>query len=277
MADDAFSFGSTGASAQPTGGYNQPAPAAPQGPPQRQPLGLPRGSVRAVMILMILGTIVTLLAMPPEKNVSVPVYLYYLLFLTTGSYFSNRGAAPSRKVSREAAPLGLPRGSIRFLIIAAFLGGVGWGVYQAVADNKFDDFLNRIVAPPAVPKLPMPTEVKPEPPKDEPKKDDEPKKEEDKKPEVKAEEIGVLDKINLLTPIIILGTFYFGVLAQGVAKMSWRATRDCPAGIRTSRPGCRSSPCWRWGSRSSCSWSSSRVCRRKNGSPCRSSRRFSLR
>jgi hypothetical protein len=208
MADD-FSFGTPGAGAQYTAGHNPPA--APSAP-RRQPLGLPRGSVRALMILMIVGTIVTLLAMPPEKQVSVPIYMYYLLFLTTGAYFSGRGAAPPRKVTREAAPLGLPRGSIRFLLIAAVLGGIGWGVYQAVAENKFDDFLNRLVTPPGPPKLPVPTEVgKTDPDKDE--------KKEEKKEEVKEPELSVLDKINLLTPLIILGAFYFGVLAEGTAKM----------------------------------------------------------
>jgi hypothetical protein len=204
MVDDAFNFASRQPAAPVGGGYTPHAGDAPQRPAQlRQPIGLPRGSVRALMILMIIGTIVALWVMPPEKNVRVPVYLYYLMFLTTGAYFSGRGAAPPYKVSREAAPLGLPRGTIRVLLILAFIGGLGFAIYQATADGKFEEWLGRLVAYPAnpfdpnMPKLPVPM-----PPDGE-----------------AAAGPSVLTRIDLLMPVIMIGAFFVGMMTQGTAKL----------------------------------------------------------
>jgi hypothetical protein len=117
-------------------GFGAAAPAgyAPAAPPvaYRHPLGLPAGSVRALLTFMVLGTVWTLLLMPAEKMISVPLYLYYLTFLVIGSYFGSRSHAPPGR--RETPPLYLPRGSIRFLIIAGFLGVAGYGWYQ---DHEF--------------------------------------------------------------------------------------------------------------------------------------------
>ena len=100
-----------------------PAVPMPLPPPRvRHPLGLPAGSVRALMIIMVMGTIWTLLLMP---KIEVPLYLYYLLFLTTGAYFASRGQA---KGSPETPPLYLPRGSIRFLLVVGFFGVMGYAI-----------------------------------------------------------------------------------------------------------------------------------------------------
>jgi len=125
--------------------YGQPAvgfPAA-QAPPlrRRHPLGLPAGSVRALLILMVVGTIWALLLMPKEKNVHVPLYLYYLAFLTVGSYFAGRSHAPPAHMSNEPHPLYLPRGSIRLIVIAGFIGVVGFAIYKNhdfLSDDLFD-------------------------------------------------------------------------------------------------------------------------------------------
>jgi hypothetical protein len=93
----------------------------------RSPLGLPRGSVRALLTFMVLGTFWALLLMPKERDIHIPLYLLYLTFLVIGSYFGNRAAAHQ---SGESPPLGLPRGSIRFLIIVGFLAVCGWGWYN---------------------------------------------------------------------------------------------------------------------------------------------------
>jgi hypothetical protein len=106
--------------------------AAPSLPPRaRHPLGLPAGSVRALLILMVMGTIWTLLLMPAERNVTVPIYLYYLLFLTTGAYFASR-SRPSDGVTgaHEPPPLYLPRGSVRTLIILGFAVVLGAAIYK---------------------------------------------------------------------------------------------------------------------------------------------------
>jgi hypothetical protein len=112
-------------------GYAAPARQQQQ---YRHPLGLPAGSVRALLTFMVLGTIWTLLLMPAEKNVKVPLYLTYLMFLVIGSYFGARGAAPKIKGLRETPPLYLPRGSIRLLIILGFAGVCGYGYFK---DHSF--------------------------------------------------------------------------------------------------------------------------------------------
>lgn len=103
-----------------------PSVPAPIVPRPRHPLGLPPGSVRAVIILMVMGTIWALLLMPEEKNIEVPLYLYYLLFLTLGSYFSGRAQAPVGSPS----PLYLPRGSIRAIIVLGFAGVMGYAIFR---------------------------------------------------------------------------------------------------------------------------------------------------
>jgi hypothetical protein len=77
--------------------------------------------------LMVLGTVWALLAMPPEKEIHVPLYLHYLTFLVIGSYF---GARSANRAAGESPPLYLPRGSIRLIIILGFVGVVTWGIYQ---------------------------------------------------------------------------------------------------------------------------------------------------
>ena len=134
-------------------GYGQqpaaPAVGIPAGvaPPirRRHPLGLPAGSVRALLILMVVGTIWALLLMPADaagKPVYVPLYLYYLLFLTSGVYFGARGHAPHPSVSQEPPPLFLPRGSIRLLIIASFIG------VTVTAFTRNHDFFNSLLIDP---------------------------------------------------------------------------------------------------------------------------------
>jgi hypothetical protein len=96
--------------------------------PFRNPLGIPAGSVRALLILMVLAMVWVLMLMPPEKNVHVPLYLYYLLFLTVGAYFSSR--AKTSPQNGDAQPLHLPRRSIRLLIIAGCVGVVAYAIHQ---------------------------------------------------------------------------------------------------------------------------------------------------
>jgi hypothetical protein len=94
----------------------------------RHPLGLPAGSVRALLAIMVIGTIWILLLMPPSKMVTVPLYLYYLMFLILGCYFAGRGQSP--KQTSEPPPLHLPRGTIRVLLVAGTLGVLGFAIYR---------------------------------------------------------------------------------------------------------------------------------------------------
>ncbi|MBY0527300.1 MAG: hypothetical protein K2R98_28145 [Gemmataceae bacterium] len=128
MAGDPFTFGQPAAAgAAPAFGSTIPVRT-------RHPLGLPQGSVRALLTIMVIGTLWALLLMPPEKVMSVekgggiPLYLYYLTFLIIGSYFSHRSTTP--KGSGERHPLYLPRGSIRFLLIVGFIAVIGLGFYK---------------------------------------------------------------------------------------------------------------------------------------------------
>lgn len=113
------------------------APPAPSIPVRRRhPLNMPAGSVRALLTLMVLGTVWALLLMPPEKELRVPPYLYYLTFLVIGSYFGTRSNASREPGERH--PLFLPRGSIRLIIMAGFIGVVAWGMHSN------PDFLKRL-------------------------------------------------------------------------------------------------------------------------------------
>jgi hypothetical protein len=92
----------------------------------RHPLGLPQGSVRALLTFMVLGIISTLLLLPKDRDVHVPLFLEYLMFLILGHYFAARGHAPN---TNEPHPLWLPRGSVRFLILFGVAGVLGYAYY----------------------------------------------------------------------------------------------------------------------------------------------------
>lgn len=110
-------------------------------PAQRHPLGLPAGSVRALLAFMVFGIIWALLLLPErtEAPIRVPLYLYYLMFLILGHYFAARGHAPANTGRREPPPLYLPHGSLRFLMIAGFSAALAWGFYH---NPRFFDRLN---------------------------------------------------------------------------------------------------------------------------------------
>ena len=88
-----------------------------------EPLGLPRGSVRA--IIMILLAIATWYLMLTGER--VPNYLLNLLIIVVGYYFAIRttfkgvGSLGSEKIEIEQDPLYLPKGFIRVFIILGFL------------------------------------------------------------------------------------------------------------------------------------------------------------
>jgi hypothetical protein len=107
-------------------------------PLPRYALGLPAGSIRAILAFMVFGLIWALLLIPEPRPVPIPLYLYYLMFLILGHYFAARGHTHVPAGSRERPPLYLPRGTIRFLIFAGFAAVVGWGLYN---DPRFAERL----------------------------------------------------------------------------------------------------------------------------------------
>jgi hypothetical protein len=95
----------------------------------RHALGLPPGSVRALLGLMVLGLIWTLMLLGKE----VPLYLQYLMFMILGHYFASRRPVPSVDV-REPTPLYLPRGIIRAVIFLGFVAVIV-GLFVQHGDN----------------------------------------------------------------------------------------------------------------------------------------------
>jgi len=89
-------------------------------------LGLPAGSIRALLALLVFGTIWGLLALRPTEE--IPDYLRDLLFIILGHYFASRRRA-GQVVEPGPAPLYLPNGSIRLLLVAGCVG-VGGLLYS---------------------------------------------------------------------------------------------------------------------------------------------------
>src|SRR5262245_48588967 len=78
--------------------------------------GWPAGSVRAALALLLFGAAWVLLLQDAE----VPEYFENLLFIIMGHYFASRKAvAPVEEPGPP--PLYLPRGSVRWLLVAGFV------------------------------------------------------------------------------------------------------------------------------------------------------------
>jgi hypothetical protein len=103
------------------------APNAPPAP-YRHPLGLPAGSIRALLSLLILGLLWLLLAVPeqPGKNpIQVPMALYCLLALVF-HFFGSHGHSIPSSASGQPAPWHLPRGTFRIIMVLGTVAVVGY-------------------------------------------------------------------------------------------------------------------------------------------------------
>src|SRR5262249_10337253 len=109
--------------------YGIPTPGAtePAAPvrARRHALGLPAGSVRALLafsVLALLGLIVYIYPERPAKDQesiqTLYAYLWAMLFLVIASFFTAHGH--SIGYTDAGSPLGLPRGTVRILLIAGF-------------------------------------------------------------------------------------------------------------------------------------------------------------
>lgn len=116
-------------------------------PYRRHPLGLPPGSVRGLLTFMVLGIFWTLVVVSRHRDIYIPAYLYYLMFLILGHYFATRGNTAA--AGGESHPLYLPRGSIRLLIVLGFVAVVGWDFYNN------PDFFEHLKITTDQPRLPM--------------------------------------------------------------------------------------------------------------------------
>jgi hypothetical protein len=95
----------------------------------RHPLGLPAGSVRATLALMIAGLFWLLMALPDTfpADEHVPLFLYLLLALIM-LFFGAHGNTIGKHVSGHS-PLYLPRGVLRAFLILGTAALLGWLFY----------------------------------------------------------------------------------------------------------------------------------------------------
>lgn len=109
-------------------------PSVPGVPAIPPPLGLPTGSVRAVLAFIMCASIWYLAL----HQLTIPAILLDSVLLVIGFYFGVRAgtgtvgaattpAAPGTKVKQ---PLHLPRGSVRTLLLVGFFGTIGYLLYQ---------------------------------------------------------------------------------------------------------------------------------------------------
>lgn len=97
-------------------------------PVYRHPLGLPAGSVRTTLALLIVASFVFLLALPEEKPAVVPMYLYFLLALLL-PFFAAHGSSIAGEGGGQPSPWWMPRGTFRWLFALALIGVVAWQYY----------------------------------------------------------------------------------------------------------------------------------------------------
>jgi len=88
----------------------------------RHPLNLPPGSVRAMLALMISGLFAILVALPGNRDVEMPLFLYPLLSLLLVFAVTHRGHDPNQ----ATRPFGLPRALFRVVIVVCIIAAVTW-------------------------------------------------------------------------------------------------------------------------------------------------------
>jgi hypothetical protein len=106
----------------------------------RHALNLPAGSIRALLALGVLAYLWVLAALKKDGKplLSEPqarltyIYLQFLMVLILAHFFVAHGKTIGSHLSPRS-PLGLPRGAVRFLLLAGYLGLAYW-TYQQHAD-----------------------------------------------------------------------------------------------------------------------------------------------
>ena len=99
----------------------------------RHALGLPAGSIRAILALSILGLLWLMVwkqhtaATTTELPVAF-IYLQFLMVLILAHFFSSHGHSIGSHLS-GGSPLGLPAGTIRFLLLVGY-GGLAYFLYH---------------------------------------------------------------------------------------------------------------------------------------------------
>src|SRR5581483_3009096 len=96
---------------------------------KRHALGLPAGSVRAAHVLILVAMVCLAILMPSATILPVPPYLIYLLLLGLGHFFAAHGHT-IRAPGTDHSPLYMPAGCVRFLVLLALVGAIGWKFYS---------------------------------------------------------------------------------------------------------------------------------------------------
>ncbi|HZY85870.1 MAG TPA: hypothetical protein VFE78_13630 [Gemmataceae bacterium] len=118
------------------------APPAPPAAPPRHALGLPAGSVRAILAFAVLAMLWVIALRPLIKGQALAefqlpvefVYLQIVMVLILAHFFAAHGGSIGPHAGTPS-PLGLPRGSVRFLLLAGYLG---LAVYLCRTQPKYE-------------------------------------------------------------------------------------------------------------------------------------------
>ncbi len=94
----------------------------------RHPLGLPAGSVRALLAMMIAALFWTLILIPEERGFTIPLFLYFLTAVVLLFFFAH-GKSISAEPDQKP-PFGLPRGTFRGLIVLGTAAVFSFYVYR---------------------------------------------------------------------------------------------------------------------------------------------------
>jgi hypothetical protein len=132
-----------------------PSQASPTPPGTRHALGLPAGSVRALLALMIVLLVCILIMISPRSDgtvIPIPAYLLYLLFLTIGHFFAAHGTSISK--ANQPAPLYLPSGLIRFVMLGLLVATVAVK-YSKNPDELSNQMLESMKEIEGLPMLPV--------------------------------------------------------------------------------------------------------------------------
>lgn len=100
----------------------------------RHPLGLPPGSVRGILSLLVVIQFWLLLALPDDKKIPIPNNLYLLMTLVV-LFFVSHGKTIS--YGNHSSPLYLPGGTLRVIIFAGTAAVIGY-VYANHPERLMD-------------------------------------------------------------------------------------------------------------------------------------------
>jgi hypothetical protein len=100
-------------------------------PVRRHALGMPAGSIRAILALMVVGLICGLMLLPSRTPaIPIPAYLLFLLFMILGHFYAAHGNTIAAGGSPQPSPLHLPSGFVRVVLIVALAATINWKLYS---------------------------------------------------------------------------------------------------------------------------------------------------